>query len=243
MRRVLFIGGIILALLLAVLLLFAASSRKDNDEPQYSPNGSGPLSGPVVISFPDTISPENGVFALNPEAKGVVEKVDNYLLFWPDYTQGFVDGEEYTVSANGVRSVKGKEYPEVKFSFVINQKTPYDKLQLHVFGKYFSGEEDTDSFLSLLPHRKSLVYNIKYIIKEGSTNPSPTIEDVDLVVETLIGQGRFDTLEEHLVNVKIARSEALEWIKDQGFETSDATIIYSPTDRDILVPGSSTDAI
>ncbi len=213
-KKLITIIAVLLAFILVTIFLF--SIFRDDNGIKFSPHKTTNSAGPIV----------------EPKALGRTEIVDNFVIFWPKYGDGFFNDNKYDVYANGYKSTEGEVFEPIKFSFTVTPQKEYEKLQLFVLEKYIDLEGYTDKFLSSLPQKKNYSYNITYRLRESSPE-NPTAYDVDIYVESLVIQGQNESLEEYKNSVRKSRNEAENWIKSKGVELEKANIYYYPSDEDL----------
>jgi hypothetical protein len=230
-------AGIVMSVVaaLSMVLVIATISRNlGSSDIEFAPTGKAPASGPVIAKYPLDIDQKTGNINTSPRVSGETERRDNYIIFWPDTVGGFSEGVEYEITISGVTDTEGGRYDDQLFSFVANHNSRHHALQLEVMAEALLEGEAGDPFIALLPYNKANGFIINYVVKDLTKESSLTTSDIVVVVEVLIGQGRFDTPEQHLVNVKTVRADALEWISSQGTDPAGLEIQYLPTDESIL---------
>lgn len=244
-NKKLIIAFVVLLIVVVGLLIYMNSGI------QYTPKGVNNVAGPVVIKAKENIDTNSGRYDIDPSARGNLQIIDNYIIFWPEVDGGFAFDTEYTATFKEYKTSSGDTIDTISTTFRIGKKTDYSKLQEEVLEKYGVFERSLNPFLEKLPHTEEYRYTIRYIIDEDEdTVDASTYEllgdennwrdkkdNYTVIIETLVTQGREDSYETYIQEVVNSRQEALNWISAQGVDIEkDIKYSFLPDDATLKDP-------
>jgi len=218
-RKLILLAIVVIA---ATVFLISQSSKTNlADHPliiNHSPSEKNSPDGPIVIQAIEPVDPSRGTLTITPEASGETQVIDEYIIFWP-HQEGFVDGTGYTVKFDNYRTTSGKEFGAMTTKFASDNSTEHTALQTEVLGLY---GRTNNPFLDGLPFTEPYLFRISLLDNRQTAKPP-----YGLFVETLVIQGRSETIESFNANTLKAKEAATKWIKSQGVNPeTDATIVY-----------------
>ena len=225
--------GLVLSAIIIILVTSNSGSRTNSPDLEYAPNSKTNNAGPVVLKYRQNIDQSKGSLVISPTPQGEIQIIDEYVIFWPQRGLGFTNETEYSVTSSGFMYLDGTLLPSETFTFYVDPNEVYHPLQLDVFQKYDEAEENTAPFLGLLPYEKQYEYRISYSPADIEDRDELTPYNSLFVIEILVYQSRFDTIEDHIANVQNARQDALEWIRSNDIDPDDIEYVFSPTDRQL----------
>lgn len=233
-----------------VVILFAV--LKDNKF-EYAPSRENSRAGPIVIKAKSEVDPNAGSYTIEPEARGHIQIIDKYIIFWPDQEEGFAEREQYTATLKDYRTLAGEPLKIPTLKFVIDRDAPYHELQKEVLAQYGDLESTANPFLVKLPHTEPYRYTVTYSInhaRAGEENEKSVLEELGneqnwrekknnylVFIETHVFQGQQESLQDYHQEINLARAEALAWITSQGVDINkDINYQFIPDDDALAAP-------
>lgn len=202
----------------------------------YYPTDINNTGGPVVIKTIEAVDQtETGRIVVTPDAKGEIQVSDEYIIFWPSPPNGFMHDTSYEVTISGYRTISDKEIGTITLRFVIDESIGYSPLQTEVQRRYERPEGLlNDPILTKILHTEPYSFRIS-LVDEGKFGVTPHV----ILIETLVLQGRNESIESFEANSAAAKEAALTFIREQGVDTeNDITIVYESNEG-----GSESDFI
>lgn len=242
------LGLVFSVFILIILFLFVKNSGGIKTSPIKTNN----IAGPIVIKSNSPIKKGSGSYKITPSAAGNLQIIDNYIVFWPDHDNSFLNDVEYNAEFKGFKTESGTDLGVFNFSFKVLKNNDYDKLQKEVLSKYGRLEDTGNPLLEKLPYKKDFSFRISYVLNK---QPEPKYNQdssgiIDLLgtkdnwkekksnyivqIETIVIQSRNQDNQSYIAEVKQARQDALKWITNQGVDPSkDINIIFIPSDEEL----------
>ncbi len=233
----------VLALFLLGLITIAQLTNKQTDATKnplvadFYPSNMNNSGGPIVIKAKELVADAQGAkIEITPKASGETQVIDEYIIFWPRAEDGFKDGTEYTAIIEGYKTTSGKSIGVITLKFKIDNTITYAPLQTEVQKRYARPEGlFNDPILSKVLHTEPFVFRTT-LLSEESAGDSPHV----ILLETLVVQGRDETIESFNANKEAAKQSALAWIRSQGIDPDkDIQIVY-PSDAEAPADDSFT---